>query len=328
MTKKDSKVNQVMREYLQLKLKKTEVVKILILILDNSDNEEERISSLNALANLEMHSSKYFELLERLIITDLNEKIRRLAVFFMGQNFLKKAFQPMRWGLNYEKSYAPLVSIIEVLNKIGTQESKKLILKKLSQVIDEIREDYLNRYVIMIKKVDNSIGLLNFTHEQLSSILINLLTIINLSKLYPNFGYEIDSPSLTINELDLSDLELEPKGLPFGWKNNINNISDIKGLINLKNLKNLNLSNNQIEHVKDIVDLKNLEYLNLSNNQIKDIEELKFFNQLSKLRVLDLHGNQIVNEISPKDINPSLKIISKTYFEELEEVYENYFIRN
>jgi len=328
MTKIYLNVNQVMYKYHQLKLKKAEAIRILTLILDNSDNEKERISSLNALTNLEMHSSKYFELLERLIVTDLNEKIRSLAVFLMGQNFLKKAFQPMRWAINYEKSYTPLVSIIEVLDKIANEESKRLILEKLSQIINEHKEDYLNRYDSMVKKLDSKIGIQNLTHAQLSTILINLLTILNLSKLYPNLSYEIDKQNLTINELDLSDLELEPKGLPFGWKNNIKNISDVIGLIKLKNLKSLNLSNNQIEHLNDIVNVQNLEYLNLSNNKIKDISEMKFINQLSKLRTLDLHGNQIVNDILPKDVKPSLKIISKTYFEEAEEVYEKYFIKN
>ena len=328
MTKIYLNVNQVMHNYHQLKLKKAEAIKVLTLILDNSDNEEERISSLNALANLEMHSSKYFELLERLIVTDLNDKIRSLAVFLMGKNFLKKAFQPMRWAINYEESYTPLVSIVEVLEKIATEESKRLILEKLSQIINEHKEDYLNRYVSMVKRLNSKIGIQCFTHAQLSSILINLLTILNLSKLYPNFGYEIDKQNLTIIELDLSDLELEPKGLPFGWKNNIKNISDIKCLVNLKNLKSLNLSNNQIEHMDDIVNLQNLEYLNLSNNKINEINELKFINKLTNLRTLDLHGNQIVNDLSPKDIKPSLKVISKTYFEEAEEVFEKYFIKN
>ena len=317
-----------MDKYFQLKLKKTELIRFLILILEHSDDEEERFSSLVALDTLKLQTPKYFKLLERLMITDLNENIRNLAVLCMGQNFLSKAFQPMIWMIKHEKSYISLVSTIKVLDKMATEESKKFILQKLSQIIDENKEDYLHRYFSMIKRLDSKIGLQKFTHAQLSSILINLLTIISLSKLYPNFGYEIDRQILNVYELDLSDLELEPKGLPFGWKNNIKNISDIKGLVNLKNLKSLNLSNNQIEHLNDIVNLQNLEYLNLSNNNIKDINELRFINQLSKLRTLDLHGNQIVNDLLPKDIKPSLKVISKTYFEEAEEVYEKYFIKN
>jgi hypothetical protein len=328
MNKLDLNVNQVLRRYYLSDLKRAEVIKTLILILDNSDNEKERISSLITLADLEIYSSKYFESLERLMITDLNETIRNLAIIHMGQNFLKKAFQPMKWALNHEKSYTPLISIIEVLDKMATEESKKLIRKKLSQVINEHKKDYLSRYFSMIKRLEYKIDLLSLSHAHLSSILINLLTIINLSKLYPNIDYKIDKESLILNELDLSDLELEPKGLPFGWKNNIKNISDVTGLVNLKDLKCLNLSNNQIEHVNGITDLKNLEYLDLSNNKIQDINELKVFNQLSKLRILDLHGNQIVNEISPEDINPSLKVIFKTYFEEIEEVFENYLIKN
>jgi len=328
MTKVYLKVDQVMHKYLQSDLKRTEAIKILNLILDNSDNEKERISSLMALNSLELHSSRYFELLERLMVSDLNEKIRSLAVVLMGQKFLKKAFQPMRWAIIYEKSYTPLVSIIEVLDKMATKESKKLILKRLLQIVNEYEGDYLNRYISMIKKLDSKIGIQHFTHVQLSSVLINLLTILNLSKLYPNFSYEIDKQNLTINKLDLSDLELEPKGLPFGWKNNIKDISDVKGLGNLKNLKNLNLSNNQIEHLNEIVNLQALEYLNLSNNKLKDINELKFINQLTKLKTLDLHGNRIVNDLLPKDVKSSLNVISKTYFEEAEEVYEKYFIKN
>jgi Leucine-rich repeat (LRR) protein len=328
MTKLYLKVDQVINKYLQSDLRRAEAIKFLILILDNSDDEKERVSSLDALANLGMHSSKYFELLERIMVTDLNEKIRNIAIVLMGQNFPKKALPLMTWVIKYEKSYFTLISIIKILDKIASEESKKLILTKLLHVIDENKEDYSNRYVSMIKRLDIKFGTQNLTHIQLSCILINLLTILNLSRLYPNFYYEIDKQYLTVNELDLSDLELEPKGLPFGWKNNITNISDVIGLVNLKNLKILDLSNNQIEHVNDIVNLQSLEYLNLSNNKIKDISEMKFINQLSKLRTLDLHGNPIVKDLLPKDVKPSLKVISKTYFEEAEEVFEKYFIKN
>ena len=328
MSKLKLNVDQVLKKYALSDLTRAEVVKILILILDNSDNEKERIASLKALGDVETCSSKCFELLERLMVSDLDEKIRSLAVFLMGQKFLNRAFQLLKWMLKYEKSYITLVATIKVLEKVATEDSKQLILDKISRIIKIHKKSFLNHYVSMIKELDNKIGLSNLTQTQLSSILINLMTISNLSNLYPNFGYKICKQSLTVYELDLSDLELEPKGLPFGWINNIKNISDIEGLTNLKDLKYLDLSNNKIENVKDIVNLENLEYLNLSNNKIKDINEMKFINQLAKLRTLDLHGNQIVNDLSPKDVKFSLKVISKTYFEEAEEVYEKYFIKN
>lgn len=320
-------LDHVMWLFSQGYLDKKKTTENLIFIIDNSDDEKERIGSLKFIDSFNLQTNDYYKLLERLMISDCNADIRSLATFLIGQRFIKNSFEPMKWAINNEKSPIVLFSIIDVLEKMSSNESKELIRKILFQLIDEHKEDYLNKYRSIIKRLLNEHKLGNFSQEQLINILRNFLTILCISKSYPNFSYDLDKERMIVSELDLSDLELEPKGLPIGWKNNIKNITEIKGLDNLKHLKKLNLANNQLEHLKGLEKLQDLEYLNLSNNKIYDINELSFLNKLSKIGLLDLHGNQVVNNISIKNIKKPLKIILKTALEELEELYEVQFIK-
>lgn len=319
--------HQIMELYTQSHLDKSKAIQYLIFILDNSDNENERYHSLKFIDSFNLRSFEYYKLLERLSISDCNDNIRSFATFLIGQKFINYALEPMKWAIKNEKSYPAIVSVIDVLEKMSSNDAKELLLKKLNLIVEEHKEDYLSRYRSIIKGFFNKNNLTDLFYDQLSTILKNYLTILNISKSYPNFSYDIDKEKMTVSELDLSDLELEPKGLPIGWKNNIKNILDIQGLENLKHLKKLNLSNNQIEHLKGLEKLQSLEYLNLSNNELTDINELTVLDELSKLRLLDLHGNQIVNAISNENVRSSLKIILKTTLEELEELYETNFIK-
>ncbi|TFG22979.1 MAG: leucine-rich repeat domain-containing protein [Promethearchaeota archaeon] len=319
--------DHVMLLYSQGHLDKIQAVQNLIFILDNSDNENERYSSLKFIESLNLQTFEYYQLLERLSISDCNDNIRGLATYLIGQKFIKNALEPMKWAIKNEKSLTVLISVIDVLQKISSNESKEIILKKLIDIINEHKEDYLYRYISIIKGLINSHKLRNLSEEQLTNILRNFLTILSISKSYPNFSYDLDKERILVSKLDLSDLELEPRGLPIGWKNNIKNIMEIIGLDNLKHLKKLNLSNNQLEHLKGLEKLQDLEYLNLSNNNISDINELSVLNELTNLRLLDLHGNKVVNEISIKNVKSSFKIILKTTLEELEDLYEAQFIK-
>ena len=319
--------DHVMQLYSEGHLDKTKTVQNLVFILDNSDDEKERYSSLKFIDSLNLQSFEYYQLLERLSISDCNDNIRGLAIYLIGQKFIKNALEPMKWVLNNEKSLTVLISVINVLQKISSDESKEILFKKLIDTINEHKADYLYRYRSMIKGLLDEHQLRNFSEEQLTNILRDFLTILSISKSYPNFSYNVDKERILVSELDLSDLELEFKGLPFGWKNDIKNIMEITGLDNLEHLKKLNLSNNQLEQLKGLEKLQDLEYLNLSNNKISDINELNILNELSNLRLLDLHGNQVVNEISIKNIKSPFKIIVKTTLEELEDLYEAQFIK-
>ena len=155
----------------------------------------------------------------------------------------------------------------------------------------------------------------NFTHKELSDILINYIIIKNLIKQYPNVYYELNPQTGLIEQLDMSDfLEYEVKGTPYGWKNNIKSISEIFGLKYLKNIKKIDLSNNHIEDVKDLNKLENLTHLILTNNEISELENIEIIKSLPNLVYLDLRDNDIVKKINSKDFDEkNIRIILNDY---------------
>ncbi|MFX1304081.1 MAG: hypothetical protein ACFE9X_12065 [Promethearchaeota archaeon] len=211
------------------------------------------------------------------------------------------------------------MTIIQTLKKINNDESKLILFNEIKRII---KTKYINKekkienkkFKKIIKKLIKSKKYEIFTHNELSEILINYITIANLTTQYPNVYYKLNPQNGLINELDLSDyLEYEVKGTPFGWKNNIKSISEIVGLNHLHHLKKIDLSNNQIEDVKELVNFEYLTHLILTNNKISELENLEYIKALRNLEYLDLRYNDIVNKINPYEFDTNIRVLLKDY---------------
>jgi len=289
----------------------------LISFLENSENENIRGEAIQILDKLGIYDIKLFDILENILISDSNAKIRNIAIKFINKRFLTKAITPLKWAVNHENDYECLITIIKSLEKIDSEQSKLILFNQIKKII---KVKYLNKekrienkkYKKVIKKLLKTKKYETFSIRQLSRILINYLTIANLSKQHPNVYYIINPQNGLIKELDLSDfLEYEVKGTPFGWKNNIKSISSIIGLNHLQNLKKIDLSNNQIECVKELVNLGNLTHLTLTNNKISELENLEYIKKLPNLEYLDLRHNDIVKKIHSNEFNSRLRVLLK-----------------
>ncbi|MFX1499655.1 MAG: hypothetical protein ACFFDH_01675 [Promethearchaeota archaeon] len=289
----------------------------LIFFAENSDNEQIREEAIENLDRVGIFDNKLFEFLENILISDSSEKIRNATLKFLERRFLYKAITPLKWALNHEKNYECLIIIIKSLKKANSEESKRILFNKTKEII---HTKYINKdkrienrkFKYALKKVLKTKKYELFTHKELSLILISFMTIINLTKLYPNVSYEINLENGLINELDLSDyFEYEVKGIPFGWKNNIKSISEIEGLNYLKFIKKINLSNNLIEDIKELVKLKNITHLTLSKNNISNIKNIEYLKKFKKLEYLDLRDNEITTKIQSNDFNPSIRVLLK-----------------
>lgn len=289
----------------------------LISFLENSENENIRGEAIQILDKLGIYDIKLFDILENILISDSNANIRNIAIKFIDKRFLTKAITPLKWAVNHENDYECLITIIKSLEKIDSEQSKLILFNQIKKIM---KVKYLNKekrienkkYKKVIKKLLKTKKYETFTLRELSRILINYLTIANLSKQHPNVYYIINPQNGLIKELDLSDfLEYEVKGTPFGWKNNIKSISSIIGLNNLQNLKKIDLSNNQIEDVKELFDLENLTHLILTNNKISDIENLEYIKKLPNLEYLDLRHNDIVKKIKPNEFGNNIRVLLK-----------------
>ncbi len=289
----------------------------LISFVENSENEYTRKTAIEILDRIGIYNNELFKILENILISDSNGKIRNVALKFLERRFLNKAITPLKWAINHENDYECHITIIKLLKEINSEESKLILFNETKKIM---KTKYLNKekrienkkFKKIIKKLLKSKKYKFFTHNELSLILINFITIANLTKHYPNVFYETNPENGLLSELDLSDyLEHEVRGTPFGWKNNIKSISEIIGLKYLKNLKKIDLSNNQIENIQELVNLGNLTHLILTNNKICELENLEYIKKLPNLKYLDLRYNKIVKKIHSNEFNPRLRVLLK-----------------
>ncbi|MFX1356863.1 MAG: leucine-rich repeat domain-containing protein [Promethearchaeota archaeon] len=310
---------KVYEEYLENALNKITAINLLISIIENCEDESIRIEAIETLDKMEANTKEIFKFFENLMVSDLNCKIRGHTALYLPKYFFDDALIPLKWILLHDDSYECLITYIKTLEKYYPKESRSIFLQEIKK-IKKIR--YLNyekkyenfKFRKVLKKLLKSNRYKKFSCHQLASILTNFHTIKNLSRLFPNMFFELDSQYAIVKELDLSDyLEYEVKGTPWGWKNNIQSISEIIGLQNLKNLKKLDLSNNLIKNIKELIKLVNLTDLILSNNKISQLENLNYLKKLPNLKVVDLCGNKIANFFNPEDFKPKTRIIVKRY---------------
>jgi Leucine-rich repeat (LRR) protein len=307
--------NRIYEDYINKLLDKFTVIKQLISIIENYDDNSIREDSVKVLCKLKLINENLFDLFENLLLSDSSENIRNAAAIYLSNHHLKDSLAVFRWAIQHEKSYNCLLTIVKALVKLNSKESKTVLIEQLKKIRKtqyiNLEKGYENRrYKKALKPLIRRNKIATFSHKQLGEILINFFTIKTLIEKIPNVYFELNSVNLLVEKLDLSDyLEFEVKGTPWGWKNNIRELSEIPGLDNLKNLIKLDLSNNHIEVVKDLVGLKKLNHLVLSNNKISDIDNLKYLKQLSKLQFLDLCGNEIVNFITKNDFSANTRVL-------------------
>ncbi|UCD01374.1 MAG: hypothetical protein JSV23_10940 [Promethearchaeota archaeon] len=298
-------------------INKSTAYDLLTSLIENSKSENVRVESIRSLEKIGLYHDKLYILLENLLISDASNKIRMAAAEFIKNRFLEKAIRPFKWAIKHENDYECLITIIQKLEEINNNESKLILVNEIKRIT---KIKYLNKekrienkkYKKIIKKLSKSEKFNSLTHKKLSEILINYLTIANLTKQYPNVFFEINPQNGLIKELDLSDyLEYEVKGIPFGWKNNIESISEIEGLKHLRHLNKIDLSNNKIKNVKELVNFENLTYLILTNNKISELKNLEYIKKIPNLEYLDLRYNDIVKNVNLNEFDKKIRVLLK-----------------
>ncbi|MFX0026894.1 MAG: leucine-rich repeat domain-containing protein [Candidatus Hermodarchaeota archaeon] len=303
-------------------LDKKSSIDLLISIIENSNDEQLRLDSIDVLNKISVKDEKIFKIFENLLVSDTNPELRNSALNYLFINHQERVLMPIKWAIKHETTYKCLVALIKTLAKVENSASKKILIEELKKIRKvkylNIERRYENKkFKKGLKRILKTSNLETLSHSQISEIIVNFLTVKHLSEKFPNVYFEINPKSLQVEELDLSDyLEYEVKGTPWGWKNNISNISEIEGLSLLKNLKKLDLSNNQIEDIDKLKDLKLLTHLIISNNKLKDLNNLHAIQSLPHLEFVDLCGNEIVNHIKKSEFKPEIKVVLKRYFVE------------
>ncbi|MFX1344483.1 MAG: leucine-rich repeat domain-containing protein [Promethearchaeota archaeon] len=312
--------NAIYKDLENKDLDKPFAIELLLNLIDNAENVETRIESIETLNMIKVDDDRTFKFLEHLLISDQNEDVRYLTILVLKNQYLDRAFDPMVWALEHEQSLKCLISIILTLAKINTDKAKSYLIKKL-------RKLYKKQFNSILTNLFEKDIVENISNMELGDILVNFYIISFLKKTFGYFKFKVNEFGYVV-ELDLSNVEryssslnklenfLEPIlslkdlkkcDLRFNHLTKIpeiingsiefldlsyNKLVNLPDLHHFKTLRSLNLKSNRLRNLPESIgSLTSLKYLNLRNNMISNLP--KSINSLSSLQVLDLHGNKL-----------------------------------
>lgn len=141
----------IYQRYLQKDLSKSEVLELLISIMDNINNEKIRSDCLNILGLTKIVNQKVFRILENNLISDESPLVRRIATRVLFRNYPKKdTFLPFKWVILHERSPLVLRYLLDLIENSDdphyTSFSRELRLRlfKIYNVIPEAIDLILN----------------------------------------------------------------------------------------------------------------------------------------------------------------------------------------
>jgi Leucine-rich repeat (LRR) protein len=268
--------NQIYKDFKEGNLEKKTALNQLFTFITNSDDMALRLESIETLQKISPNE-KVFHLFENLLISDSNEEVRIAAIKAIENNYIEKAFKPIKWAFQHENSISCLIAIVSTLGKINNDKAKSFLIDKIKKI------DIYEFNKSLKGKIENG-EMSNLTHEKLSDILKNYIVIDHFKKNFKDIDFHVNDGLVT--SLNLSGISNDV----FGWRI----LRHLREFISvLKYLKNLDLKINRIAKLpKNIGNLHFLTHLDLSNNNLKSLPES--IGALNSLEFLYLKYNKIV----------------------------------
>ena len=206
-----------LRIYQDLKnntLNKKSASELLLALIENSEDDSVRLESVKILEKINLKDDVIFHILENLLISDSNGKVRTISAGYLKNSFLEKAISPMKWAIQYESEYQCILTIIETLITIDNTESKTILYNEIKRIrkrkyIDKAKQ-YRNIFKKSLKELSKIRKLKSLDCRELADILINYKTIEALIKRVFTLYFKLENGLVT--GLDLSDL---------GWNVNV-----------------------------------------------------------------------------------------------------------
>lgn len=283
--------------------------------IENSRDPKLRLSGLKYLKRLNIKNKSIYSLLENLLISDTDERVRVYAADFLSSKYIQKAISPISWAIQYEKNYFCEISLIKSLARINNTKAKQILVKQIQEICSKDYIDTQNLYhnFDFIKSIKNAYDFHwnKIPTGDIADILINFKTISNLIQEFYYVFFEWEKGRVI--SLDLSELGWNvSRTWEFIDASKIRDLKEIPGIFNLKNLRVLDLSNNHLKSIKELLKFPYLTHLYLKNNNLEDPENLTYVKEMKKLEYIDIRGNKIANYINKSEFS-NLNLILKDY---------------
>ncbi len=290
---------KIFKNFRKNEIDKRSAAKLLISIAENADDIDIRLESIKFLQKIEFSSQNLYSLLENLLVSEDNSKIRILAAKTLISLFQNKALNPLKWALYNEKELGCLTEITSNIAEITSSEAKSVLIERINKI-----QNF--HFISSFKELFKYKEIQDFDNQILAEIINNYNAIEQLESKLKKFSYHVENGLVT--ELDLSYLST----IAGGWKilkdltQYIKILRDLKKLDlrvskigalppsidSLTYLTYLDLNQNFLKYLPDsITSLKSLKFLYLEHNLLKNLPES--FGSLKLLKCLDLRHNKL-----------------------------------
>ncbi|MHA1336999.1 MAG: leucine-rich repeat domain-containing protein [Promethearchaeota archaeon] len=263
------------QKYKEGKLQTNEAETLLIDLIENSEDDNNRLNFLKVAKKFNIKGKKFYKFLENIILSDNNPEIRSIGIEILAKLYPIKSIEPFRWIIKYEKYISVLLKLLWEITK--SEKNEKLygiLVNDFLEFFNPQKYEILNDPLLDIER-----------------LVIEILKKINAVKIKDGYIESIDLSGLNISELPDFFAKFSKLKRLIMYKSIFQEIP--KSIESLTHLEEIILSSGNIRRIPEFFgELKNLRYLNLNNNKIQIIP--KSFEKLSNLRYLELRGNDIL----------------------------------
>ena len=257
-------LDKIYEDFISNKINKSETLKIIESLLNESDNEEIRANAIYLIEKLSIFNKKASEIIEKSIITDESPLVRVNAAKIALKNNLDQTETALNWLIENEKSilfYKKILDFTVQSQNPNVHQFHDKILEKLEKIYNLERQD--SRFILDLDYIEYEKFIKDF-RDFLSKFKIEDVERKKLIKENMEIGFKglgriQSTKGRYITGLVLNNLERIPKSLKNLSKlvsleiknSNIGDLPDEHGY--LSNLKNMTLKNNQIEIIPNWV---------------------------------------------------------------------------
>ena len=128
---------EIYTSYLSKLMDKTTTLDYFISYIENSNDEKERLTSINYMSKIDIKTKNLFKFLESLLVSDSNRNIRGLAGRIIILNYFQKGKRLINWALDNEKSEICLNYLIDGLSKTLDNQALLMLINLAYRVTEK-----------------------------------------------------------------------------------------------------------------------------------------------------------------------------------------------